>query len=144
VDCKVYEIIHNIHSALDCNLLCLNRRRHSFNATTIRHIFGFTANACTKQNWTLRLLVLYVITICNYTVSQSCTAYTFCSNWIVHNVAGASHKNKGTKEQRKISTCQKSCIVAYTVFDKLKFLFSIFCYLFLLLCEVPYTLCISV
>jgi len=45
---------------------------------------------------------------------------------------------KGTenKEQRiKISTYQKSCIMEYTVSDRLKF--SVLCFLFLLLCGAP-------
>ena len=42
------------------------------------------------------------------------------------------------REQRiRISTYQKSCVVEYTVSDRLKFLFSVLCSLFLLLCGVP-------
>ena len=47
---------------------------------------------------------------------------------------------KGTRnrEQRiRISTYQKSCIIEYTVSDRLKFLFSVFRSLFFLLCGVP-------
>ena len=44
-----------------------------------------------------------------------------------------SIKGTGNREQRiRISTYQKSCIAEYTVSDRLKFLFSILC--FLLLC----------
>jgi len=40
----------------------------------------------------------------------------------------------------RISIYQKSCIVEYTVSDRLEFLFSILCSLFFLLCGAPYYL----
>ena len=43
-------IIHKIHLALNHSLLCLNRRRHSFNTMTVRYILDFTINACAEQN----------------------------------------------------------------------------------------------
>jgi len=46
-------------------------------------------------------------------------------------------KGTGSREQRiRISPYQKSCIEEYTVSDRLKFLFSVLCSLFLLLCGV--------
>ena len=48
-------------------------------------------------------------------------------------------KETGNREQRiRISTYQKSCIVEYTVSGRLKFLFSILCSLFFLLCGALY------
>ena len=50
---------------------------------------------------------------------------------------GVPH-NKRNREQRiRISTYQKSCIMEYTVSDRLKFLFSVLCSSFLLLCGAP-------
>jgi len=50
-------------------------------------------------------------------------------------------KGIGNRELRiRISTYQKSCIVEYTVSDRLKFSLFVLCSLFLLLCGVPYSL----
>jgi len=48
-------------------------------------------------------------------------------------------RNKKNREQKvRISIYQKSCIVEYTVSDRLIFLFSVLCSLFFLLCGDPY------
>ena len=47
-------------------------------------------------------------------------------------------RNREQKRENKNFKNQKSCIVEYTVSDRLKFLFSVLCSLFLLLYGAPY------
>ena len=48
-------------------------------------------------------------------------------------------RSKRNREQRiRISIYQKLCIPQYIISDKLKFLFSVFCFLFFLLCGISY------
>jgi len=66
-------------------------------------------------------------------------SYWLCFSLCAFPTLRAPH-NKRNKEQRiRISIYQKLCIPQYMISDRLKFLFSVLCFLFLLLCEIPKT-----
>jgi len=50
----------------------------------------------------------------------------------------APHNKRNREQRTENKNFKKSCIVEYTVSDRLKFLFAVLCSLFFLLCRAPY------